>query len=115
MIEKNSNGLDNRNGGSNISGVYQWVNKVYEAQMYNYGLRTMFDFMVPEPAAYFIETLQSAHASAVDIAKPVPFTQRPDQITELNYAQWVQLYHATRGVLPLVPVTGHLDRHDHDR
>ncbi|MFI1170387.1 hypothetical protein [Streptomyces melanogenes] len=95
VTEKNTHGLDNRNGNGNISGVYQWVNKVYEAQMYNYGLRTMFDFMVPEPAAYFIETLQSAHASAVDLAKPAPFTMRPDQITELNYAQWVQLYHAT--------------------
>ncbi|WP_344073428.1 hypothetical protein [Streptomyces crystallinus] len=95
VTEKNTHGLDNRNGGGNISGVYQWVNKVYEAQMYNYGLRSMFDFMVPEPAAYFIETLQSAHASAVDLAKPVPFTLRPDQLTELNFAQWVQLYHAT--------------------
>ncbi|GAA4936146.1 hypothetical protein ACFPM3_06275 [Streptomyces coeruleoprunus] len=95
VTEKNTHTLDNRNSGSNISGVYQWVNKVYEAQMYNYGLRTMFDFMIPEPAAYFIETLQSAHASAVQVEKPVPFTLRPDEITELNYTQWVKLYHAT--------------------
>ncbi|QKW48687.1 hypothetical protein [Streptomyces buecherae] len=95
VTEKNSHGLDNRNGMGNISGVYQWVNKVYEAQMYNYGLRTMFDFMIPEPAAYFVQTLQSAHASAVDLAKPEQFTLRPDQITELNYAQWVRLYDAT--------------------
>ncbi|MFD4245824.1 hypothetical protein ACFWP3_30160 [Streptomyces sp. NPDC058525] len=95
VTEKNSHGLDNREGNSNISGVYQWVNKVYEAQMYNYGLRTMFDFMIPEPAAYFIETLQSAHASAVHVEKPTPFTLRPDQISELNYTQWVKLYHAT--------------------
>ncbi|GGV51909.1 hypothetical protein GCM10010245_81640 [Streptomyces spectabilis] len=95
VTEKNSHGLDNRNGLNNISGVYQWVNKVYEAQMYNYGLRTMFDFMIPEPAAYFVETLQSAHASAVDLKKPRQFSLRPDQITELNYAQWVQLYDAT--------------------
>ena len=25
--------------------------------MYNYGLRAMFDFMVPEPAAFLIETM----------------------------------------------------------
>ena len=27
-------------GTGHISGVYQWVNKVYQAQMFNYGLRT---------------------------------------------------------------------------
>ncbi len=49
VIEKNSHILDNVGGSGHIAGVYQWVNKVYQAQMFNYGLRAMFDFMVPEP------------------------------------------------------------------
>ncbi|WP_347888549.1 hypothetical protein ABHF54_01785 [Nitrosomonas europaea] len=95
VIEKNSHALDNVGGAGHISGVYQWVNKVYQAQMFNYGMRMMYDFMVPEPAAFLISALQSAHASAVELTKPTPFTLRPDQITETNYHSWVQQYGAT--------------------
>ena len=48
-IEKNTHELDNVDGAGHIAGVYQWVNKVYRAQIYNYGLRAMFDFMIPSP------------------------------------------------------------------
>lgn len=33
-----------------ISGVYRWIDVKYKNQIYNYGKRTMFEFMVPEPA-----------------------------------------------------------------
>ena len=95
VIDRNAHSLDNSAGDGHISGVYQWVNKVYQAQIYNYGIRTMFDFMVPEPAAFLIETLQSAHANSLELEKPTPFTLRPDQITEYNYHTWVQIYGAT--------------------
>ena len=95
VIEKNSHVLDNVEGEGHISGVYQWVNKVYQAQMFNYGVRMMYDFMVPEPAAFLISALEGAHANAVELEKPTPFTLRPDQITESNYYSWVQLYGAT--------------------
>jgi len=95
VIEKNAHALDNTAGDGHISGVYQWVNKVYQAQMFNYGLRMMYDFMVPEPGAFSIAALQNAHASAVEIDKPTPFTLRPDQITEWNYHSWVKEYGAT--------------------
>jgi hypothetical protein len=95
VIEKNSHALDNVAGAGHISGLYQWVNKVYQAQMFNYGIRMMYDFMVPEPAAFLISALQSAHANALELEKPTPFTLRPDQITETNYHSWVQQYGAT--------------------
>ncbi|MFN8591662.1 MAG: hypothetical protein U0031_09410 [Thermomicrobiales bacterium] len=95
VIEKDVHELNNVGGVGHISGVYQWVNKVYQAQMFNYGLRTMFDFMVPEPAAYLMEALQSAHASAVNLEKPPTFTLKPNEITETNYHTWVRTYGAT--------------------
>lgn len=95
VTEKNEHGLDNTTGPGHVSGVYQWVNKVYQAQMFNYGLRTMFDFMVPEPAAMVIKVLQSAHASAVSVTKPTVFFLQPDQVTEANYGYWVRSYGAT--------------------
>jgi hypothetical protein len=95
VIERNAHTLNNVAGTGHISGVYQWVNKVYQAQMYNYGIRLMYDFMVPEPAAFLIAALEGAHASATDLEKPAPFTLRPDQINEANYFSWVQQYGAT--------------------
>jgi hypothetical protein len=95
VIEKNSHALDNVGGAGHISGVYQWANKVYQAQMFNYGIRMMYDFILPEPAAFLISALQTAHASAVELQKPIPFSLRPDQITETNYHDWVQRCGAT--------------------
>jgi hypothetical protein len=95
VIEKNTHTLDNVGGTGHISGVYQWVNKVYQAQIFNYGMRVMYDFMVPEPAAFLISSLQSAHANSVELEKPLAFTLRPDQINETNYHSWVVRYQAT--------------------
>lgn len=100
ITERNLHGIDNTAGGAHISGVYQWVNKVYQAQMFNYGLRTLYDFMVPEPGAWLARAMQEAHAGLVEIEKPAPFTLRPDQISEHNYFHWVQLYGATDVVPP---------------
>lgn len=33
-----------------ITGVYRWIDIKYKNQIYNYGIRTMFEFMVPEPS-----------------------------------------------------------------
>ncbi|WP_185095012.1 hypothetical protein [Chryseobacterium taiwanense] len=48
--ETNSHGLDNRKGDKHVVGVYRWVDKLMKNQIYNYGKRMMFEFMVPEPA-----------------------------------------------------------------
>lgn len=100
VIEKNAHTLDNTAGNGHIAGIYQWVNKVYRAQMLNYGLRTLFDFMVPEPAAMLVQVMQSAHASETALTKPPAFTLQPDQVTEANYAHWVKVYGATDVVPP---------------
>ncbi len=94
-IEKNSHELDNTEGPGHISGVYQWVNKLYEAQLYNYGLRAMFDFMVPEPGAFLVAALEKASASAQSLTKPPDFDLLPSQITESNYQYWVKQTGAT--------------------
>lgn len=48
--ESEGQSFENKNG-QNISGVYQWVDKVYLAQVFNYDRHLLFDIMVPEPAA----------------------------------------------------------------
>ena len=98
--ETNTHSIDNtKTGATHISGVYQWVEKLYEAQMYNYGVRMMFDFMIPEPGAYIVEAMQKAHASVMEIEKPLAFTLTPNQITETNYNYWIHEYGA-KGIVP---------------
>lgn len=101
--ETNKHTLDNTGGDGHVRGIYQWIEKVYEAQMFNYGLRTMFDFMVPEPGAFLLEALRRAHVSATELVKPMPFSIRPDQLTEFNYHTWVSAYHATDVTPPPEP------------
>lgn len=95
VVEKNIHELNNIGGEGHISGIYQWLSKVYQAQMFNYGLRTMFDFMVPEPAAFLVESLKSGLAGATELQKPPVFPLRPKDVTECNYHHWVRVYGAT--------------------
>ena len=55
--ETNVHEFDNRGNAvttnevpQHITGVYRWIDKKMKNQIYNYGKRTMFEFMVPEPA-----------------------------------------------------------------
>jgi hypothetical protein len=82
-------------GGSHISGIYQWQNKVYEAQMWNYGKRTMLDFMIPEPGAFYLDK-QSDPAVSADMVKAVlPYTRIPNEIDVDNYMQDAIMYGVT--------------------
>jgi hypothetical protein len=92
--EKYRHGFDNTSGDGNISGVYQWVDKVLQAQVYNYGKRMLFDVTVPEPGTAFI-VAQTGAEQAEQLTKPVPFTLSADQITEGNYAYYARLYDVT--------------------
>ncbi|KAH7303556.1 hypothetical protein B0I35DRAFT_364718 [Stachybotrys elegans] len=95
VVELNAHGIDNTAGPTNVSGVYQWVNKVYEAQMFNYGLRALFDFMVPEPGAFLIQAMTQAATQAPTLEKPPSFPLWPIDVTETNYGYWVNMYRAT--------------------
>lgn len=48
--ENNKHGFDNTKGDKHVVGVYRWVDKLMKNQIYNYGKRMMFEFMIPEPA-----------------------------------------------------------------
>jgi hypothetical protein len=67
-------------GGANVSGVYQWLNKVYEAQVFNYGKRLMFDIVIPEPAAFLKDAVTSGQQSQA-ILPPEPFAVIADPAT----------------------------------
>lgn len=103
--EANHHGFVN-NSDSNITGIYQWLNKVYEAQIYDYGLRLLFDIIIPEPAAFLISAFNARQSETTPrLSEPPEFKKRPDQLTESNYYLYVQQYGAKDVQAPPEPLT----------
>jgi hypothetical protein len=73
FLDQEDHGFDNTYSFGNVRGVYQWLNKVYTAQVFNYGKRLLFDISVPEPAAFLLSTGNVA-AEARRPVPPIPFT-----------------------------------------
>ncbi len=111
--ESNAHQLNNTLGDDNIAGIYRWVDKVYRAQVINYGLRVKLEIMIPEPAAFMRYAMSSRNSASIDLQKPrepgycrpgtksfVPLS--PGDICATNYMFWVTRYGAT-GVKPPPP------------
>ncbi len=105
IVEINKHGFDNKNGTTNISGVYRWLDKYYDAQIVNYGKRLMLEFIVPEPAAFLRFALKKQPVTGVTAVKPdvpgyclpdsktfVPL--KPEDICRHNYMFWAGKYEA---------------------
>lgn len=77
--ETTKHGLDNKKGKDHIVGVYRWLEKIYEAQIVNYGKRLMIEFYVPEPAAYHRVIEESHLLKGLTKEKPEkPVVPSPD-------------------------------------
>jgi hypothetical protein len=80
-----------------IRGVYRWLNKVYDAEILNYGQRMLYEFVIPEPAAYYLYAMIENPPQENSLVKPEPPTYggaplRPNNITRANYADYVAKY-----------------------
>lgn len=56
--EKNKHGLDNRKGDKHVTGVYRWVDKIYDNQLVNYGKRLLFEADIPNPSLFYKKAMQ---------------------------------------------------------
>lgn len=95
VSNKDTHSIKNEAGTGHISGVYQWVNKVYEAQMWNYGVRAMYEFNIPEPAALLIHMMNRRHSSSTVLEKPLDFNLSPLDITPATYPAYMRDYGAS--------------------
>lgn len=68
--ENNKHGFDNTKGSSHVVGVYRWIDKVVKNQIFNYGKRMMFEFMIPEPAKLH-KLGMTSKSSENTIVKPI--------------------------------------------
>ncbi len=70
--ENNKHGLDNRLGDKHVVGLFRWVDKIYKAQVVNYGKRLMFEFMIPEPAAFHLWAMAKPGAqTGLNLEEPI--------------------------------------------
>jgi hypothetical protein len=108
--EKNKHSFENReNDAENIRGVYRFVDKVYKAQVVNYGRRFMLEFVVPEPAAFLRHAMTRQPSEGVTQVKPEApgycqngtFVElQPQDISVETYLFWAAKYLANDVVPP---------------
>jgi hypothetical protein len=107
--ETNRHGFDNTAGEEHVTGVYRWLDKYYRAKVVNYGKRLMYEFMVPEPAYFYLYATKYNYENKVLPQKPevpvVPYTSTPlypAGISRSNYLSLVEQY-SVEGVTPPPP------------
>lgn len=116
VVEKNLHEIDNSDDpDDHVVGVYRWVNAVHRAEMANYGRRLMFEFVVPEPAAFFVHAQANPTKEQASLEKPEPPVYvapaypflgflglnvgdteprplEPSDLNDANYLHWVSKY-----------------------
>ncbi|MBB5510631.1 hypothetical protein [Paraburkholderia atlantica] len=106
-------------GAANTSGIYQWIQKIYLAQVFNLGRHMLLEIMVPEPGASLLAASKVQPSTATQPLAPDPLgiwtkdskNQKvfiplsPQQLT-INptddayfYGKWIAKYRVT-GVTP---------------
>ena len=56
--ENNKHGFDNRDGKQHVTGVYRWVDKIYDNELVNYGRRLLFEMSIPSPADFYKKAIK---------------------------------------------------------
>lgn len=108
--EENAHGFDNRKGDEHVTGVYRWVDKIYKNKIVNYGKRLIYEFMVPEPAAFHKtwQEFKKNDTGTETLEKPVdprnvnasnPLTDHT-KVLESTYAYWAAIYNAEVDPVP---------------
>ncbi|WP_073293161.1 hypothetical protein [Chryseobacterium polytrichastri] len=107
--ENNKHGFDNTKGDKHVVGVFRWVDKLMKNQIYNYGKRLMFEFMIPQPAKLHTlgMTLDNS-ATKSDLVKPedprkasnLPMENYTALNNDATLKHWVSKYNAEIGEKP---------------
>ncbi|NAS30952.1 hypothetical protein GTQ40_08230 [Flavobacteriaceae bacterium R38] len=98
--DTNTHGFNNIGGKSHVSGVYRWIDKVYKNTVVNYGKRLMYEFMVPEPAA-FLKNGENRYSNLSLLKEPIDprgigayqIANHTD-VSLSKYAFWAATYNA---------------------
>lgn len=81
--------FDNTTDPAGRFGVYQWLDKVYQAQVYKYDSpRLLYDIVIPEPAVVFREALARPRGQAALPPRPANFTVTADHLNLHNWSYY---------------------------
>jgi hypothetical protein len=101
LLEKTVHGFENKPDGEHVSGIYQWVDKVYQAQVFTYGKRLLYEAVIPEPAAFLIAMRRrSGQPEAASLTKPPEPSFGPADLQAWNYLYYAKLYDVVGAVEP---------------
>lgn len=104
--ETNRHAIDNSGSDKHVIGVYQWVDKIVQAQVFSYGKRLMYDLILPEPGAFLAFAQQrAASADASAPQPPTPWELQPGLLTVDNWLDWAARYQAKDVTPPPMPIT----------
>jgi len=96
--------FDNRGNENHVSGVYRFINAIYRNQIYNYGKRLMYEFMVPQPSKLHRLGMMLVGEDKNNITEPLdPRTNGYadfNSITAVNYQHLAAEYNAQVEVYP---------------
>ncbi|WP_123862097.1 hypothetical protein [Chryseobacterium artocarpi] len=90
--ENNKHGFDNTKGNNHVVGVYRWVDKIVKNQIFNYGKRMMFEFMIPEPAKLHSLGIKVSNSSENQLIKPIDPRESPG----MQIKDWSALTDSTK-------------------
>lgn len=86
--ENNKHGFDNRgDDAKHVTGVYRWVDKVYDNQLVNYGRRLLFEISVPSPAAFYKKAMLWKAKQGESVSTNNTLTP-PKTLIELGINAW---------------------------
>ncbi|HEX9981605.1 MAG TPA: carboxypeptidase-like regulatory domain-containing protein [Flavobacterium sp.] len=105
--ENNIHEFDNRKGDKHVVGVYRWVDKIYKNQIFNYGKRLMFEFMVPQPAKLHVLAMKEKTVSGTILTPPEDPRKSTtmtiadaESLTDLKLQYWAGKYNAEITAMP---------------
>ena len=96
--ETNEHGFTNSGpGAEHVIGVYRWIDKHYRARLINYGRRMMFEFLIPEPAAFYLAVQAAQPLKGITLQKPTePMVWgrrlEPGDLSKWNYRSYIASY-----------------------
>jgi len=101
FAEKSVHEFNNVGGDKKVRGIYQWVDKNYKTRIMNCGTRYLYDVVVPEPAAFLIETLKnSTPPEPFPLVKPTPPPFSSQELYPGFYQAWADYYEVSGSVEP---------------
>ena len=103
--ETNRHAIENAGSSEHVLGVYQWVDKVMQAQVFSYGERLLYDLVLPEPGAFLSFALSEAEASKSDIEPPPTWELQPAELQPQNWLSEAAKYRAADVNSPPSPLS----------